>query len=82
VHSPYGPHRVGQNRQIALPADLMKLVRLEPGDQVYLQVNPELPGTLIVIPVEIATRWFELGRTADQSDTREPRHPEGQEPLA
>ena len=68
MHAPYGPHRIGQNRQVALPADLMRLVALEPGDQVYLQVNPDHEGTLVVVPVEIATRWFNLGRETERRE--------------
>ncbi len=62
MHPPYGPHRIGQNRQVALPAELMKAVDLQPGDAVYLQANPDVPGTVLIVPVEMATRWFEAGR--------------------
>ena len=44
----------------------MKMVDLRPGDEVYLQVNPDLEGTLLVIPVEVATRWFEAGQEASR----------------
>jgi antitoxin component of MazEF toxin-antitoxin module len=80
VHAPYGPHRIGQNRQVALPADLMKLVDLQPGDQVYLQVNPDVEGTLVVIPVEVAARWFDKGRQLDQSQ-RTTSQPDDQRPA-
>jgi antitoxin component of MazEF toxin-antitoxin module len=59
---------------VAIPADLMKLVHLTPGDEVYLQVNPDLEGTLLVVPVEVATRWFEAGRRADQKASERPQH--------
>jgi antitoxin component of MazEF toxin-antitoxin module len=62
--APHGPHRIGQNRQVALPVDLMSRVHLRPGDEVYLQVNDDPPGTLLVIPMEIATKWFETGKRA------------------
>jgi hypothetical protein len=52
----------------------MKLVHLTPGDEVYLQVNPDLEGTLLVVPVEVATRWFEAGRRADQKASERPQH--------
>jgi antitoxin component of MazEF toxin-antitoxin module len=66
MYPPHGPHRIGQNRQVALPADLMKSVDLRPGDSVYLQANPDVRGTLLVVPMELATRWFEAGRQADR----------------
>jgi len=72
MHTPYGPHRIGQNRQIALPADLMKSVDLGTGDSVYLQVNPDAEGTLIVVPVEMAARWFEIGRRASLAASEAP----------
>jgi antitoxin component of MazEF toxin-antitoxin module len=64
MYPPHGPHRIGQNRQVALPAELMKLVHLHIGDEVYLQVNDDPPGTLLIVPMEIATDWFERGRRA------------------
>lgn len=61
MNAPHGPHRIGRNRQVAPPAELMARVHLRPGDEEYLQVSDEPEGTLLVIPVEIATRWFEAG---------------------
>lgn len=68
MNAPHGPHRIGQNRQVALPADLMKRVHLRPGDEVYLQVSDDPAGTLLLIPMEIATRWFERGKKATGHD--------------
>jgi antitoxin component of MazEF toxin-antitoxin module len=62
VNAPHGPHRIGRNRQVALPAELMTRVHLRPGDGVYLQVSDDPPGALLVIPLEVATKWFEAGR--------------------
>jgi hypothetical protein len=66
MHTPYGPHKISQNRQLALPADMMRLARFEPGDSVYLLVNPDDPRTLLVVPVELAAAWFAEGRAQDQ----------------
>lgn len=76
MSSPRGPHRIGQNRQVAIPADLMKMVDLRPGDEVYLQINPDLEGTLLVVPAEVATRWFEAGRRAEQEASGRRQHDE------
>jgi antitoxin component of MazEF toxin-antitoxin module len=62
---------------VALPAELMKAVDLQPGDAVYLQANPDVPGTLMVVPMEIATRWFEAGRRTDDRE-RSTRDPAGE----
>lgn len=75
MNAPHGPHRIGQNRQVALPAGLMSRVHLRPGDEVYLQVNEDPPGTLLVIPMEIATAWFEAGRQAVEHGAEHPRLP-------
>jgi len=54
----------------------MKLVHLQPGDSVYLQVNPDVPGTLVLVPVEMAARWFDTGRCADRK-SNEPAAEDG-----
>lgn len=66
MYPPHGPHRIGQNRQVALPAELMNPVDLRPGDSVYLQANPDAPGTLMIVPVEMAARWFNAGRRIEE----------------
>jgi hypothetical protein len=38
------------------------VLTFKPGDRVYLQWNDDLPGTLLVIPVEIVSEWIRLGR--------------------
>lgn len=68
VDTPYGPHKVTGNRQIAIPKDLADRLHLRRGDQVYFMHNPDLPGTLLVIPVELLTTWLERGRTAATGD--------------
>lgn len=71
MHPPHGPHKIGQNRQVAVPAELMKAVDLRPGDAVYLQASPDTEGTLMIIPVELATKWFETGRRASDRAVNE-----------
>lgn len=68
---PHGPHRIGKTRQIAIPDALLKAVRLQQGDEVYFTTG-EVPGTLLIVPVEIASTWFERGR-GEQARAEEAR---------
>lgn len=62
-----GPGTINQKRQIGIPAPVLKAAGLEPGDQVYFQAQEDPPGSIVMIPVEVVTRWLELGRRADGS---------------
>jgi bifunctional DNA-binding transcriptional regulator/antitoxin component of YhaV-PrlF toxin-antitoxin module len=62
MNPPHGPLKIGANRQITLPADLMRQVSLEPGDSVYVAVDHDASGCLQVIPVELLVTWLESGR--------------------
>lgn len=69
---PHGPKEISRNRQIALPAELMAQVRLEIGDQVYVAKAEEPAGALLVLPVELLSRWIDEGRrvTRDHESER------------
>lgn len=60
----HGPKPVNRNRQIAIPAELMNTVGLQIGDQVYLAQHEELPEAIVVVPIEVVTRWLDAGRRA------------------
>ncbi len=68
MDTPYGPREITKYRQVALPKELMDRAHLQPGDRVYLQWNDDLPGTLLVIPVEIVSEWIRLGRQVRESN--------------
>lgn len=69
---PHGPHPISKNGQIVLPKDVLAEADLEYGDAVYVMSNDEPPGTILVIPVEVAARWFEQGRSQGVRVTIEP----------
>jgi len=71
MHPPHGPHRISKNGQIVLPKEVLQAARLESGDAVYVIVIEDPPGSILVVPMEVATRWFELGRQADQANDPE-----------
>jgi len=40
----------------------MDRAHLRPGDQVYLQSNDQIPGTILIIPLEVVAEWIRVGR--------------------
>lgn len=71
MHPPHGPHRIASNGQVVLPKDVLRAANLEPGDAIYVQVNDDPPGTILLVPMEIAAAWFELGRRRDRNRSHE-----------
>jgi len=67
VNTPFGPHRITLNRQVALPKTLMERVQLLPGDHVYFIEVEEHEGALLIVPVERLAAWIEQGRRASGS---------------
>jgi len=63
VDTPYGPHRITVNRQLALPKELADKLRLEPGDKIYFLENPDYEGTILIVPVELMASWVSRGRS-------------------
>lgn len=74
MQPPHGPIRIGANRQITLPAALMRQIDLVPQDSVYVAMAEDTE-TLMVIPVEKLVSWIDAGRRrevlgAPMRDTR------------
>ena len=69
MQPPYGPIRIGNNRQITLPANLMRQIDLAPHDSVYVAIAEESEGTLMVIPVEKLVTWLDVGRRQESLRT-------------
>ena len=67
MDTPYGPREITKFRQVSLPKDLMDQADLKPGDKVYVAWNDSVPGTLVVIPIEIVSEWMRLGRQAHEA---------------
>jgi antitoxin component of MazEF toxin-antitoxin module len=74
VDTPYGPREITKFRQVSLPKDLMDRAHLQPGDKVYVAWNDALPGSLLVIPIEIVSEWIRLGRQTYESERPDVRH--------
>ena len=64
----YGPHKVQSSGTISIPRELLRELNLEAGtDQAHWALNPDVPGTLVLIPASLLTRTmrgtFDLLRT-------------------
>lgn len=61
---PDGPRRIGERNQVTLPADQLAVLGLEPGDSVWIALNPDRPGTLVVLSPSVMEEVFRKGWTA------------------
>lgn len=68
VNPPHGPFKIGANRQITIPAELLKRIDLAPGDSVYFAMAVDVEGSLIVVPVERLVSWVDAGRRSASSE--------------
>ncbi len=76
VYTPQGTQRITKVRQVGIPKVIMEAVGLLPGDEVYLQVNPDHPKTLLLIPADVLMVWLEAGRATNpnaEAPTDEPQ---------
>lgn len=54
---PHGPHRCQKNGTVTVPQRLLREVGVEPGeDEVHWMLNPDLPGTLLLVPSAMVAR--------------------------
>lgn len=71
MNPPHGPFKIGANRQITIPAELLKRIDLAPGDSVYVAVADDVEGSLIVVPVERLVSWIDAGRRSSFGSSAE-----------
>lgn len=62
----HGPHEITKSGQVSVPKDLRDEVRIGTKEQVYFALNPDQPGTLLLIPASRVESWLDRGRAADQ----------------
>jgi bifunctional DNA-binding transcriptional regulator/antitoxin component of YhaV-PrlF toxin-antitoxin module len=67
VHPPYGPHKIAANGQVVVPKDVLAAAGLGAGDFVYVQALEDPPGAVLIVPADVASRWFEAGRVGEGS---------------
>lgn len=61
---PYGPRRVAAKNQISLPTELMVAIGVSIGENVFLMMNPDRPGTLVLLTQAAMTEVVRKGWTA------------------
>ena len=49
----YGPNPIQKSGTVTVPRELLREVGLEVGDKVQWALNPDIPGTLILIPSKL-----------------------------
>lgn len=58
--SPYGPHKIAQNGQVVIPKEVLKRVRLAPGESVYVTARE---GIVELVPASMLSEWVRRGRS-------------------
>jgi bifunctional DNA-binding transcriptional regulator/antitoxin component of YhaV-PrlF toxin-antitoxin module len=62
--APHGPRKVGAKGQITLPEELLTAIGAGTGANVWVTLNPDRPGTLVIIPQALMMEVFRKGWTA------------------
>ncbi|MDA8044715.1 MAG: hypothetical protein M0Z30_05685 [Actinomycetota bacterium] len=52
----YGPSPIQKTGTVSIPRELLRESGMDPGDRVHWALNPDLPGTLLVIPAKMVAR--------------------------
>ena len=52
----YGPNPVQKTGTVTVPRELLREVGLEAGGRVHWALNPDMPGTLLLIPADMMAR--------------------------
>jgi hypothetical protein len=52
----YGPNPIQTSGTVTVPRDLKREIGLEPGSRVHWALNPDIPGTLILVPATLLSR--------------------------
>lgn len=52
----YGPNPVQKTGTVTVPKPLLDEIGLAPGEKVHWLLNPDIPGTLLLIPASLVAR--------------------------
>lgn len=61
---PSGPRKIGAKNQVSVPGELLTAIGAEVGDDVFFVLNPDRPGTILIMPRALMAEVFRKGWTA------------------
>jgi len=61
---PTGPRKVTAKNQVSIPDDLLKAIGVHEGESIWVMLNPDRPGTLVVMSREVMRAVIEKGWVA------------------
>jgi len=64
----HGPYEINSRGQVSVPKELRDKLNLDVGSAVYLALNPDRTGSLLLVPAELVAAWLTAGQTAMASE--------------
>lgn len=61
---PIGPRKVAPKNQVSIPAELLGAMGIVVGDDVFFVLNPDRPGTVVMMPRSVMAEVFRKGWTS------------------
>lgn len=61
---PSGPGKVGAKNQVSVPAEMLEAIGVQVGEDVVFVLNPDRPGTILIMPRSLMAEIFRKGWTA------------------
>jgi hypothetical protein len=61
---PSGPRKIASKNQVSVPAEYLAAVGVAVGDDLFVVVNPDRPGTLLLLPRSVMADVFKKGWTS------------------
>lgn len=63
MDTPYGPRKITQQLQIAIPKELAERVHMQVGDQIYFLFDDEQSDDILrIAPIDVVNRWIAAGQ--------------------
>lgn len=61
---PSGPRKVLPKNQVTVPGELLEAIGVRQGERIFLMLNPDKPGTIVIIPEPLMAEIIRKGWTA------------------
>jgi bifunctional DNA-binding transcriptional regulator/antitoxin component of YhaV-PrlF toxin-antitoxin module len=52
----HGPNPLQRSGTVTVPKELLREIGVEAGDRVHWMLNPDMPGTLVLVPAAMVRR--------------------------